>query len=88
MPIYPTICPKCHADHEFFVKMSEYDDWISIVKCDFCDDQLLKRVYTPHSVGHKVSNNQLRVPVNLYDYAPDGSLKVTRIGQKKDVENE
>lgn len=38
--------------------------------------------------GDNRKKEDCRVPINIIDKKPDGSFKVTRIGNKKDIENE
>lgn len=37
---------------------------------------------------YKKGKEESRVPINIIDENPDGSIKLTRIGSKADIENE
>ena len=97
---YEFICNDCDLVYEVEMKMSEYtSDGHS---CQNCQGSLSRYFGTPpnfvipgnmtHDGKVKVSggNNKqiLQVPINIIDEKPGGGYKVTRIGQKKDIDNE
>lgn len=96
-------CPECLEHITVKISISEYDNYIATASCEVHQGVKMTQVILtppnfvlPASVTYngkvKVTggNNRstARVPINIIDHMPDGSTKVTRIGDKKDIENE
>jgi len=95
MPLYELNCPQCSREYEALLKISEYES--HDLHCLDCSVKLQRHFRTPtatHIPHHMQAapnmnkREDARVPINIVDKYPDGTCKVTRIGNKKDIENE
>lgn len=102
MPTYEFECKKCEKQFDITMKISDYSE--ATLECNDCLIELERVFLTPPnftipsnctydgitkiSGGSKKGRNVARQPINIIDHNPDGSVKVTRIGQKKDIDNE
>lgn len=89
MPTYPMTCKDCGKDQDVFAWVSEYERGLS---CE-CGHTLARRKFdAPALVGAEnpeyAKREKARVPINIIDEKPDGSFRVTRIGKKKDIDND
>lgn len=100
MPTYSFECKACLAILDKFMKMSDPHPTI----CPSCASESLSQVIldTPMMVipgncthdgitkvvGTSNRNQKLNVPINIIDDLPGGGKRVTRIGSKRDIENE
>lgn len=104
MPTYELICPNCKTEYEIVRTVKQFEELYGKTDCDDCEGSFLVRHYrTPpnftipaHSAYNGVTKvsggsgkkEEASVPINIIDKNPDGSCKVTRIGRKKDIEND
>lgn len=94
MPTYEFRCNGCDTEFDVNMKMSDYDT--STVTCEKCDLPAIRDFRTPtnveiptHMQASPNVSKKARLPINFIEEKADGSgYKVTRIGQKKDIENE
>ena len=100
MPLYEMRCPNCNAEYEVAMRMSEVGE--REIPCEDCQTIIVRHYRTPVSfampadftydgkikTSGRTLKEQQRVPVNIIDENPDGSYKVTRIGSKKDIDND
>jgi len=105
MPSYEMMCDACHTVFEYSMKISEYSKLEKPAKCRDCGEVAVNRCYvTPPNmtipanmthdgktkiVGTRPKGTGLPVPLNFIDEKPDGSYRVTRVGNTKgDVDND
>jgi putative FmdB family regulatory protein len=104
MPTYEMICSKCQQRVDITCKISEYDKMLKKSKCPECKKKLerffesLPNMTIPANCTHdgylkvvgspKGSSKRLPIPLNFIDEKPDGSYRITRIGDKKDIDND
>ena len=105
MAIYEMICTECKLECEVSCRIAEYDNMIKNTVCDECHSSLARHFRTPTNatipahmshdgkvkvVGSKnAGKTDLPVPLNFIDEKPDGSYRVTRIGNTKaDIDND
>lgn len=96
MPTYEYECPKCKKQFDIISRVCDYGKYV--LECEECLRELVRVINTPPSVSipahmrattsSKYYGKQARVPINLIDERPDGTVRVTRIGKKSDIENE
>ena len=94
MPTYEYICPKCSKEFDILVTMKVKAE--SQFTCDVCEVDLTQEIRTappiniPYHMQASPSTKKAkaRVPINIIDHKPGGGYTVTRIGQKKDIEND
>lgn len=96
MPTYEYDCEACGAQYDIYMKISDKDAFKG--SCEDCGGVLEQSFRTPISMNipahmratqsAEYYGKQARIPLNLIDEKPDGSYRVTRIGQKKDIDND
>ena len=103
MPIYEWACGKCGFETELLLKLAERETYKETCpKCK--SRKYKQKISAPmvvlpqgmtHDAPRKVigkgissSKQEARIPINIIDDNPDGSFKITRIGAKKDIDNE
>ncbi len=101
MPTYEFICNKCGEQTDLFMTVKAYSSFAG-EQC-VCGGGLERTFVTPGNFsipahmshdgqikvsGGKGPDKEARVPINIIDENPDGSYKVTRIGKKKDIDND
>ena len=105
MPTYEMICTGCNIEYEISIKFRDYDNMSKNTVCDECLEPLKRHFRTPANVtipAHMAAdgllrcvgslagaNKKLRIPLNFIDQKPDGSYRITRIGNTKaDIDND
>lgn len=100
MPTYEFDCTGCGQEYEKFLKISDDKN----LTCEACNSPLKQVMRTANnfvipgnctyngitkvSGGSSKGANEARMPINIIDEKPGGGYKVTRIGQKKDIDND
>ena len=104
MPTYEFDCPECKEEFDIIISMKDYDNVVPGLECEECQVSLVRTFRTaPNfkipsnctydgetkiSGGSRKGRGESRVPINIIDYNPDGSAKVTRIGKRGTLDNE
>lgn len=91
MPTYEMKCSCSDEIQEIWASMSEYDRGL-LCKCG----APLTRVFITAPALHGAENPEYKLggrekadlPINIIDKKPGGGYKVTRIGKKKDIDND
>ena len=91
MPTYEMKCSCSDKIQEVWATISEYDQGLT---CD-CG-KALSRVFVTAPALHGAENPEYKqgrcekadLPINIIDKKPGGGYKVTRIGKKKDIDND
>ena len=81
MPIYSYRCLECKAKTDVMLKVSELDD--IEVECKECSKNMERFISSPPTIAGAGLTTSARIPINIYDEKPDGSVQVHRIGAKR-----
>ena len=88
-------CPECDREFDIQLKLADYDK--SEISCESCSTALVRHFRSAPKINipmhmqaspNMSKKSQARVPINIIDEKPDGGYRVTRIGEKSDIENE
>lgn len=93
MPTYNAECTGCQETFEMKCSMSELPELLDSCVC--CGESLKQVIleapqvsiaYKDQASPNMNRKEQARVPINIIDEKADGSVKVTRIGRKSDID--